>query len=80
VYNMRRSVYSCELERAVGSSWRREILVELRNPDQLAEALLKILNNENLRQELSKKALEQAKKFSIEDRINKIEEKKGGAK
>ena len=50
------------------------ILVEPRNPDQLAEAMLKLLNDENLRQELSKKALEQAKKFSIENRINKIEE------
>ncbi len=49
------------------------ILVEPRNPDQLAEAMLKLLNDENLRQELSKKALEQAKKFSIENRINKIE-------
>jgi len=38
------------------------ILVELRNPDQLAEAMLKLLNDKNLRQELSKKALEQAKK------------------
>jgi len=50
------------------------ILVELRNPDQLAEAMLKLLNDKNLRRELSKKALEQAKKFSIENRINKIEE------
>jgi len=50
------------------------ILVEPRNPDQLAEAMLKLLNDENLRQELSKKALEHAKKFSIENRINKIEE------
>nr|MCR5852686.1 hypothetical protein [Methanophagales archaeon] len=39
------------------------ILVELRNPDQLAEAMLKLLNDKNLRQELSKKALEQAKKI-----------------
>jgi len=38
------------------------ILIELRNPDQLAEAMLKLLNDKNLRQELSKKALEQAKK------------------
>jgi len=40
----------------------------------LAEAMLKLLEDENLRQELSKKALEQAKKFSIERRIEKIEE------
>jgi len=50
------------------------ILVETRNPDQLAEAMLKLLNDEDLRQELSKKALEHARKFSIENRINKIEE------
>ena len=49
------------------------ILVELRNPDQLAEAMLKLLNDKNLRQELSKKALEQVKKFFIKNRINKIE-------
>jgi len=49
------------------------ILVEPRNPDKLAEAMLKLLNDENLRQELSKKALEHAKKFSIEKRIDKIE-------
>lgn len=50
------------------------ILVEPRNPDQLAEAMLKLLNDEDLRHELSKKALEQSKKFSIEKRIKKIEE------
>lgn len=50
------------------------ILVEPRNLDQLTEAMLKLLNDENLRQKLSKKALEQAKKFSIERRIDKIEE------
>ncbi len=50
------------------------ILVEPKNSDQLAEAMLKLLNDEKLRQELSKKALEQAKKFSIEKRIDKIEE------
>jgi len=50
------------------------ILVEPRNSDQLAEAMLKLLNDEDLRQELSKKALEQAQKFSIENRISKVEE------
>jgi len=49
------------------------ILVEPKNPDQLAEAMLKLLTDEDLRQELSKKALEQSKKFSIEKRIDKIE-------
>lgn len=49
------------------------ILVEPRNSDQLAEAMLKLLNDENLRRKLSKKALEQAQKFSIEKRIEKIE-------
>lgn len=50
------------------------ILVEPRNSDQLAKAMLRLLKDEKLRQELSKKALEQAKKFSIERRIDKIEE------
>lgn len=50
------------------------ILVEPRNPDQLAEAMLKLFNDETLRQELSKKALEQAKRFSIEKRTNEMEE------
>jgi glycosyltransferase involved in cell wall biosynthesis len=50
------------------------ILVEPKNPDQLAEAMLKLLNDEALRQELGKKALVQARKFSIETRIDKIEE------
>lgn len=50
------------------------ILVEPRNSDQLAEAMLKLLEDESLRQELSRKALEHAKKFSIEKRIDKIEE------
>lgn len=49
------------------------ILVEPKNPDQLAEAMLKLLNDEGLRQELSKKALKQSKKFSIENRIDKVE-------
>jgi len=50
------------------------ILVEPRNSDQLAKAMLRLLKDEKLRQELSKKALEQAKKFSIERRIDTIEE------
>lgn len=50
------------------------ILVEPRMPDQLAEAMLKLLGNERLRLDLSEKALEQAKKFSVENRITKIEE------
>ncbi len=50
------------------------ILVEPKNPDQLAKAMLRLLKNEKLRQELSKKALVQARKFSIETRIDKIEE------
>lgn len=50
------------------------ILVEPKNIDQLAEAMLKLLNNEALRQELGKKALAQANKFSIEKRIDKIVE------
>lgn len=50
------------------------MLVEPRNSDQLAEAMLKLLNDEDLRQELSKKALEHAQKFSIENRISKVEE------
>jgi len=50
------------------------ILVEPRNSDQLAEAMLKLLSDEDLRQELSKKALKQAQKFSIENRISKVEE------
>ncbi len=48
------------------------ILVEPQNSDQLAEAMIKLLNYEKLRQELSKKALDQATKFSIEKRIDRI--------
>jgi len=49
------------------------ILVEPKNSQQLAEAMLKVLDNEDLRQELSKKAIAQSKKFSLKSRIDKVE-------
>jgi len=49
------------------------ILVEPKNSDKLAEAMLKLLNDQKLRQELSEKALRHAKKFSIEKEISEIE-------
>jgi glycosyltransferase involved in cell wall biosynthesis len=50
------------------------ILIEPKNIDQLAGAMLKLLNDESFRQELSRKALAQARKFSFEKRIDRIEE------
>ena len=49
------------------------ILVEPKNPEQLAEAMLKLLNDSKLREELSKKALERASRFSIEKRTEDLE-------
>lgn len=42
------------------------ILVDPRNTDEIGEAILAILNNKNLREELSEKGFKQVKKFSWE--------------
>jgi glycosyltransferase involved in cell wall biosynthesis len=49
------------------------ILVEPRNVASFANSMKKLLDDKNLRKELSKKAVKHAKNFSIEKRVEKIE-------
>ena len=47
------------------------VLVDPKSADSIAEGLLKVLMDKNLQQDLSRKGLEQAKKFSWEDTAKK---------